>query len=180
MAGWLCQTGRCHGGRIQYEQNTFFHHFHLLKENMAGAHRVISDQFQALVHINSFLVSPFHQQSFLKGGSSHTGSDETCTNRVWVWGEGNVAERRQSAGFISWKLRLRFTHLTAGFIDLRFFLWCQVCFVRSVLSRQGISTTTPAVRDVAGAIRCSQKEKRCICKVSTPASVVTVTGNFIA
>lgn len=39
---------------------------------MAGAHRVISDQFQELVHIKSFLVSPFHQQSFLKGGRAVT------------------------------------------------------------------------------------------------------------
>lgn len=38
--------------------------------------------------------------------------------------------------------------------------------LRSVFSRQEISTITPAVRDAAGAIRCSQKEKRCICKVS--------------
>lgn len=32
--------------------------------------------------------------------------------------------------------------------------------------RQEISTTTPAVHDAAGVIRCSQKERRCICKVS--------------
>lgn len=32
--------------------------------------------------------------------------------------------------------------------------------------RQEISTTIPAVHDAAGVIRCSQKERRCICKVS--------------
>lgn len=32
--------------------------------------------------------------------------------------------------------------------------------------RPEISTTIPAVHDAAGVIRCSQKERRCICKVS--------------
>lgn len=43
----------------------------------------------------------------------------------------------------------------------RFFL---VVFLPLPL-RLEISTTTPAVHDAAGAIRCSQKERRCICKV---------------
>lgn len=44
----------------------------------------------------------------------------------------------------------------------RFFCCC-CCF--SLPLRLEISTTTPAVHDAAGAIRCSQKERRCICKV---------------
>lgn len=52
----------------------------------------------------------------------YTGSDETIpyTNRVWVLEERNVAESRESTGFISWKSQLRFTRFTAGFIDLHF------------------------------------------------------------
>lgn len=71
-----------------------------------------------------------------------------------------VAENRQSSGFISWKL-----------------LQASLVFISPVMSglfgvlcvrRQEISTTTPAARDAAGAIRCSQRERRCTCKVSDP------------
>ncbi|KAM7409071.1 hypothetical protein PAMA_002667 [Pampus argenteus] len=41
---------------------------------------------------------------------------------------------------------------------------CNKVLTGEYISKQVISTTTPAVRDAADAIRCSQKEKRCICK----------------
>ncbi|KAG7230083.1 hypothetical protein INR49_009803 [Caranx melampygus] len=41
---------------------------------------------------------------------------------------------------------------------------CNKVLTGEYISKQEISTTIPAVRDAAGAIRCSQREKRCICK----------------
>lgn len=43
----------------------------------------------------------------------------------------------------------------------------------TLFPRQEISTTTRAVPDAAGAIRCSQKEKRCICKVSGHVCIIS-------
>lgn len=72
------------------------------------------------------------------------------------------------------KQPVQLLEVTAGVIDLRFPVMSRLSGMLCV-RRQEISTTTPAVHDVAGAIRCSRKERRCICKVSDPTCKVTVT-----
>lgn len=50
------------------------------------------------------------------------------------------------------------------------FAFLNICY------RQGTNIITPAVQDAADVIKCSQKEKKCICKVSLRVSLCEYTS----